>query len=40
MALSIPQIGLSDGLTSGDKWLEARALGWLPDAWGNLSVAL
>lgn len=27
-------------LTGGDKWLEARVLGWLPDAWVNLSVAL
>ncbi|MDD5028725.1 MAG: cytochrome c biogenesis protein CcdA [Rhodoferax sp.] len=27
-------------LSGGDKWLEARVLGWLPDAWVNLSVAL
>lgn len=27
-------------LTGADKWLEARVLGWLPDAWVNLSVAI
>lgn len=27
-------------LTGGDKWLEARVLQWLPDAWINLSVGI
>lgn len=27
-------------LTGGDKWLEARALQWLPDAWVNLTVGI
>lgn len=27
-------------LTGGDKWLEARVLGWLPDAWANLTVGI
>jgi hypothetical protein len=27
-------------LTGGDKWLEARVLEWLPDAWVNLTVGL
>lgn len=27
-------------LTGGDKWLEARVLQWLPDAWINLSLGL
>ena len=27
-------------LTGGDKWLEARVLQWLPDAWVNLTVGI
>ncbi len=27
-------------LTGGDKWLEARAVGWMPDAWVNLTVGI
>lgn len=27
-------------LTGGDKWLEARVLEWLPDAWVNLTVGI
>lgn len=27
-------------LTGGDKWLEARVLQWLPDAWVNLMVGI
>ena len=27
-------------LTGGDKWLEARVLSWLPDAWVNLTVGI
>lgn len=27
-------------LTGGDKWLEARILNWLPDAWVNLTVGI
>ncbi len=27
-------------LTGGDKWIEARVLQWLPDAWVNLTVGL
>ena len=27
-------------LTGGDKWIEARVLQWLPDAWVNLTVVL
>lgn len=27
-------------LTGGDKWLEARVLQWLPDAWVNLTIGI
>jgi len=27
-------------LTGGDKWLEARVVQWLPDAWVNLTVGI
>lgn len=27
-------------LTGGDKWLEARVLQWLPDAWVNITVGI
>lgn len=27
-------------LTGGDKWLEARLLTWMPDAWVNLTVGI
>lgn len=27
-------------LTGGDKWIEARVLNWLPDAWVNLTVGI
>jgi hypothetical protein len=27
-------------LSAGDKWIEARVLGWLPEAWVNFSVSL
>jgi cytochrome c-type biogenesis protein len=27
-------------LTGGDRWLEARVLQWLPDAWVNLTVGI
>ena len=27
-------------LTGGDKWVEARVLSWLPDAWINLTVGI
>jgi cytochrome c-type biogenesis protein len=27
-------------LTGADKWVEARVLGWLPDAWVNLTVGI
>ena len=27
-------------LTGADKWVEARALQWLPDAWVNLTVGI
>jgi cytochrome c biogenesis protein CcdA len=27
-------------LTGGDKWLEARVLEWLPEAWVNLTVGI
>ena len=27
-------------LTGGDKWLEARFLQWMPDAWVNLTVGI
>ena len=27
-------------LTGGDKWVEARVLNWLPDAWVNLTVGI
>ena len=27
-------------LTGADKWLETRVLGWLPDAWVNLTVGI
>lgn len=27
-------------LTGGDKWMEARVLQWLPDAWANLTVGI
>ena len=27
-------------LTGGDKWLETRVLGWLPDAWVNLTIGI
>ena len=27
-------------LTGADKWVEARVLGWLPDAWVNLTIGI
>ena len=27
-------------LTGADKWLETRVLGWLPDAWVNLTIGI
>ena len=27
-------------LTGADKWVEARVLGWLPDAWVNLTIGV
>jgi cytochrome c biogenesis protein CcdA len=27
-------------LTGADKWIEARVLGWLPDAWVNLTIGI
>lgn len=27
-------------LTGADKWVEARGLGWLPDAWVNLTIGI
>jgi hypothetical protein len=27
-------------LTGTDKWVEARVLGWLPDAWVNLTIGI
>ena len=27
-------------LTGGDKWLEARVLQWLPEAWVNLTIGI
>ena len=38
-ALLLGALGLTI-LTGGDKWLEARVLGLLPDAWVNLTVGI
>ncbi len=38
-ALLLGAMGLAL-LTGADKWLEARVLGWLPDAWVNLTVGI
>jgi hypothetical protein len=27
-------------LTGADKWVEARVLSWLPDAWVNLTIGI
>ena len=27
-------------LTGADKWVEARVLAWLPDAWVNLTIGI
>lgn len=38
-ALLLGAMGLAI-LTGGDKWLEARVLQWMPDAWVNLTVGI
>ena len=38
-ALLLGMLGVAI-LTGGDKWLEARVLQWLPDAWVNLTVGI
>jgi cytochrome c-type biogenesis protein len=38
-ALLLGALGVSI-LTGADKWLEARVLNWLPDAWVNLTVGI
>jgi cytochrome c-type biogenesis protein len=38
-ALLLGALGIAI-LTGGDKWLEARVLQWLPDAWINLTVGI
>lgn len=39
LALLLGAMGVAI-LTGGDKWLEARVLQWLPDAWVNLTVGI
>lgn len=38
-ALLLGMLGVAI-LTGGDKWLEARVLRWLPEAWVNLTVGI
>jgi cytochrome c-type biogenesis protein len=38
-ALLLALVGVAI-LTDGDKWLEARVLEWLPDAWTHLSIRI
>lgn len=38
-ALLLAAMGIAI-LTGGDKWLEARVLQWMPDAWVNLTVGI
>ena len=38
-ALLLAAMGIAI-LTGADKWVEARVLEWLPDAWVNLTIGL